>query len=238
MDFYQALSQYYDDVFPLKVEQKNFLRRFIDLEGIKSVLDVGCGTGSFCLEASEWGLTCLGLDLSREMIGIARRKSEERGSRAEFMQADMLDLSSVPGRFDGVLCLGNTLAHLTTEGQLKQALEQFGAKGNNLLIQLVNYDRVLAKKITELSEIRTADLVFRRYYRHLENGLIEFSMQLERGTEKTGGVNILAPLAKEGLERAFASTGWKAVSWWGSFSGEVWSPDSPATVVAATFGVE
>ncbi len=238
MDFYQVLSRYYDDIFPLKEQQRDFLRRLIEREGIKSVLDVGCGTGPVCLELSDWGLDSVGIDLSQEMVEIANGKAEARGSHARFIQADMLDLSGVKGRFDGVLCLGNTLAHLSTEGLVEQALEQFAAKGKNLLIQVVNYDRILAKKIAELPEIRTPDLKFRRYYKHLPNGLIEFSMQVEKGPDKASGVNILAPLTKERLEQAFSSTGWEAAGWWGSFGGEVWSPDSPATIVAAKFGVE
>jgi len=42
-----------------------------------TVLDVGCGTGSFCLRLAPTGAQVHGLDLSDEMIRIARSKAEE-----------------------------------------------------------------------------------------------------------------------------------------------------------------
>lgn len=41
-----------------------------------AVLDVGCGTGSFCLRLAPTGAAVHGLDLSDEMIRIARTKAE------------------------------------------------------------------------------------------------------------------------------------------------------------------
>lgn len=240
VEFYQVLSEYYDEIFPLKEPQKNFLRGYLSREDIKSVLDVGCATGSYVLELSNWGYSAFGVDLSQEMIEIARQKAWQQKSMAKFMMANMLDLEDVPGQFDGILCLGNTLAHLTQEAQLKQAIEQFGLKGKHLLVQVVNYDRVLAKKITELPEIRTSGLVFRRYYKHLPDGLINFSMEIDLLAQgkKHKATNTLAPLTRDKITRNFAVAGWKPVSWWGSYASEEWSENSQATIVAAKFGCE
>ncbi|MGH1347383.1 MAG: class I SAM-dependent methyltransferase [Nannocystales bacterium] len=41
-----------------------------------TVLDIGCGTGSFCLRLAATGAQVHGLDLSDEMIRIARAKAE------------------------------------------------------------------------------------------------------------------------------------------------------------------
>lgn len=41
-----------------------------------TVLDVGCGTGSFCLRLAPTGAQVHGLDLSDEMVRIARSKAE------------------------------------------------------------------------------------------------------------------------------------------------------------------
>ena len=89
----------------------------------------------------------LGVDLSDEMVEIARKKAQETGSNASFSVADMRDLRSIKERFDGILCLGNTLAHVSGEIELKQVLAQFREKGTHLLIQIVNYDRIIAKQV-------------------------------------------------------------------------------------------
>ncbi len=235
MEFYRTLSEYYEEIFPLKEQQKKFFRDYLARENIGSILDAGCGTGAYVLEFSDWGIDAMGVDLSPEMVDIARRRGEERNGRARFAVADMLDLATVTERFDGILCTGNTLAHLAEKGQLQQALYQFRQKGENLLIQVVNYDRILLNKVTELPEIRTPNLVFRRYYKHLPNGLIEFCMEIEllAQVKTLGAVNTLLPLTRQDLEQGFAESGWKPVTWWGSFGGEDWSEDSPATIVAA-----
>lgn len=55
----------------------------------KSVLDLGCGTGifTFLLEKAQPG-KLVGLDLSEEMLRIARQKAKALGSRAEFILGD------------------------------------------------------------------------------------------------------------------------------------------------------
>lgn len=56
-----------------------------------------------------------------------------------------IKLTSINEKFHGVFCLGNTLAHVSGEIELKEVLTQFGKKGTHLLLQTVNYDRILAK---------------------------------------------------------------------------------------------
>lgn len=46
-----------------------------------TVLDIGCGTGSFCLRLADTGAQVHGLDLSPEMIRIAREKAEAAGAQ-------------------------------------------------------------------------------------------------------------------------------------------------------------
>lgn len=55
--------------------------------GAKRVLDVGCGTGSTTLAiASLPDVHCLGVDVSRPMLELARSRAQ--GTRASFVQAD------------------------------------------------------------------------------------------------------------------------------------------------------
>lgn len=233
MEFYRALSKYYDEIFPLKDVQKKFLQQYIEKHSVQAILDVGCGTGSFALAAAGMGIKATGVDLSPEMVEIAERRSQGQNAKAYFQVADMLKLDSVLGMYDAVLCLGNTLAHLTTPQDLRQALYQFKVKANRALIQVVNYDRILAKKVTELPEIKTPSLTFHRYYKHLPN-LIEFTMQIEL-REQPGilqAANFLTPLTQDVLKKAIGETGWQDVTWWGSFAGETWNKDSPATIVS------
>ncbi|HWJ02936.1 MAG TPA: class I SAM-dependent methyltransferase [Verrucomicrobiae bacterium] len=234
MEFYRVLSKFYDEIFPLKEPQKKFLKNYLTREKINSVLDVGCGSGSYVLELAGWGIRTMGVDLSPEMVNIARAKVPEQDKNSSFAVGNMLDLTGIPGQFDGVLCLGNTLAHLIEPGELSQALNQFKQKGKHLLLQVVNYDRVLAKQITELPEITTPNLVFRRFYEHLPSGLIKFSMEIELGDKtKLSEANTLSALTRDALTEKLVDAGWRPTEWWGSFAGEEWSSEAPATIVSA-----
>ncbi len=253
VDFYSALSKYYDEIFPLKEQQKKFLQTYFNTYGQHSILDVGCGTGSYVLAMASWGIQADGVDLSQDMIEIAKQKVHTNASKASFYVGDMQDLSrSVETNYDGIICLGNTLAHLPSESVLRKVLKDFRHKAQHILIQVVNYDRIIARQVTELPEIKTPNLVFNRYYTHLPNGLIEFttkidlsmnqsidstigiqSEQINNETSVLTAVNTLFPLVKSELENSLVTARWEPVHWWGSFAGEDWQEDSPATIVAA-----
>jgi len=70
------------------------------------VIDVGCGTGENALELASRGLDVLGIDASPRAIGAATAKASERGSSAQFLVADALQLGSLARRFASVLDCG------------------------------------------------------------------------------------------------------------------------------------
>lgn len=73
-----------------------------------SVLELGCGTGAI-LAGLGSGFSLTGLDLSPEMLAYARR----RNPAANLLEADMTSFD-LGQRFDVVLCIYDTLNHVTT----------------------------------------------------------------------------------------------------------------------------
>jgi SAM-dependent methyltransferase len=71
-----------------------------------SVLDSGCGTGENALFLAERGHPVLGIDFLEGPIQEARRKAQERGLDAEFIQMDALTLGELDRRFDSVIDSG------------------------------------------------------------------------------------------------------------------------------------
>jgi magnesium-protoporphyrin O-methyltransferase len=82
-----------------------------DLRG-RRVLDAGCGTGSLAVEAARRGAEVVAIDLSPNLIEIARERlpSIDGGGSIEFRVSDMLDPSL--GRFDWVVAM-DSLIHYT-----------------------------------------------------------------------------------------------------------------------------
>ena len=71
-----------------------------------AVLDAGCGTGDNALFFARRGQPVVGIDFVEFAITEARRKADERGLDAEFVQLDALQLPSLERQFDSVIDCG------------------------------------------------------------------------------------------------------------------------------------
>ncbi len=71
-----------------------------------TILDSGCGTGENALYFAGRGHTVLGIDFLEGPIREARRKAQERGQAAEFVQKDALTLLDLDRTFDSVIDSG------------------------------------------------------------------------------------------------------------------------------------
>ena len=84
-----------------------------DLAGAR-ILDAGCGTGAFALEAAQRGADVLAIDLSPQLVGLAERRIEGMSlpGRITFRAGDMLD--DALGRFDVAVAM-DSLIHYRRE---------------------------------------------------------------------------------------------------------------------------
>src|SRR5690606_9221533 len=88
------------------------------------VLDCACGTGNVTYELARRGFDVVGVDLSHDMIEIARRKSTLAGPSPRFFQSDLteMDLTAELGfQCDTVTCLYDSLYYITSPELLQQA---------------------------------------------------------------------------------------------------------------------
>ncbi len=80
-----------------------------DLRGCR-VLDAGCGTGAFALEAARRGAEVVAVDVSPTLVGLARERAAAQGwggGRVSFRVGDMLDPAH--GRFDHVVAMDSLI---------------------------------------------------------------------------------------------------------------------------------
>jgi len=107
---YNAAADFYD-ASPLSFWEY-FGRRTIQLAALpigSRVLDVCCGAGASALPAAEAvGPTgnVIGVDLSKELLNLARTKAIQRNlANIEFEVGDMLSMRFPPASFDAVVCV-------------------------------------------------------------------------------------------------------------------------------------
>ena len=90
--------------------------------GSKRVLDCTCGIGTQALGLSWQGHRVLGTDLSEAAISRAPKEARARDLAAEFQVWDVRSLASLDeGPFDLVLSADNSLSHLITLEELRDA---------------------------------------------------------------------------------------------------------------------
>lgn len=123
---YKSFAVLYDALFgksmlPLFIRNFRWLvRRYRIL--FQTVADVGCGTGSFARYLRQWGVPVLGIDLSPNMIAIAKYKNRDPG--IFYLVQDMRDLK-LPYPVDLITCNFDVINYLLRVSDLNKALLAF-----------------------------------------------------------------------------------------------------------------
>ena len=250
MNFYTSIAPYYDQIFPYQPQQKVFIDSF-GSQGLQAtLLDVGCGTGSLALNLAKSFGTVVGIDPDKEMLEKANLKALrfkmdhhqelEYLGKWVFLEKGMGDLQTefAPDSFDVILCLGNTLVHLANQdevsGFLRDAFHVL-KPGGHLIIQIINYDRIIDQKLPGLPTIENDQVRFERIYTYPDHPeLIQFITRLTVKDSDDVIKNQVPLLAlKPGdLLALSASSGYQDMKTYGNFKGEPFTPDSQPFILS------
>jgi glycine/sarcosine N-methyltransferase len=240
MSFYQQIASYYHHIFKINATQVDFIKLKIPESDCK-VLDIGCGIGTLSFELTNYYKYVLGIDMDAEMIRAASNKKEDESKAIQFQQMSMLKLDTFIDRnsIGGIICFGNTLVHLNSIDEIADFLQQSKAVlklSGKLLLQIVNYDKIIEKNIKQLPLIENDEILFERNYcyRKSENK-IDFNTRLTvKSTHQIIENSIeLLPLLKNELTLLLNKAGFDNCNYYGKFNKELYSIDSPALIVEA-----
>jgi glycine/sarcosine N-methyltransferase len=147
-DHFAEIARDYDRMFLRDIEaDRRMLLALLDRHVAKTVLDCACGTGVHTKILAAEGLSVVGSDASGPMLEVARSKLSEAGLKAELFKAYWRDLPrEVPGRYDAVICMGNSLQLELDDASVVASLEGMYAmlnEGGFLLVSNTNVDRHL-----------------------------------------------------------------------------------------------
>ncbi len=231
MGFYDSIAAHYHEIFPARPPAVKRLQTLAGEQPVR-MLDVACGTGEYAAALADRGHTVFACDLDQEMVRRAAQKPFVKAFRA-----DMLKLSSssvITGlAFDVVYCIGNSIVHLPDESSVSQALHEMYAvmdAGGRLLLQVINYDRVLDTQTYCLPTIRNeqSGLTFSRRYVLQSDGRLSFITQLTVAGENEGATLEnrvpLLPLRSSLLKKLVLAAGFSNVSLSGNFNLDPFDP--------------
>lgn len=236
-EFYSSISTYYSEIFPYKPAQLQFVKKQLgQIEGAK-ILDIGCATGELSYHLAEQGAEVTGIDLNPDLIAQAKKSKKHPG--LHFQEGDMLKLTTdfPPESFDAVLCFGNTLVHLLSVERIREMLEgvhQVLKPDDKFLLQILNYDYILEKKLTELPLIETETTRFiRKYIIDEDAPVIKFQTELvlKKEGKSVRNVTPLLALRSEELKKLLSQSGFRNIELFANFKEEPFGGDHLPLVV-------
>jgi len=124
---FQDYAGFYDSLYKEKDYQAecDFVQRVLKIYGqneIKTILDLGCGTGSHTFILADMGYTVTGVDLSERMLELARSKARAQNKQIDFLKSDIRYLE-LTQRFDAAVAMFTVLGYQTTNQDVDSALK-------------------------------------------------------------------------------------------------------------------
>jgi len=133
-----------------------FLERLFKKYGSgKSVLDVGCGTGSHVNAFLKKNYAAFGVDINPEMIAFAKKKFGNQ----HFAVGDMKQIQ-LKNRFDAIICFRSVFVNNITHQEIMQTLNCFFQSLNKkglVIIELFNPIVLIQKKKFNAKDVEVAN---------------------------------------------------------------------------------
>jgi SAM-dependent methyltransferase len=155
------------------------------IRGPGQALDLGCGHGIQSLALARLGCHVTAVDFNTRLLAELRANAGD--TTIETVEADLLDIGQHPAitrRYDTIVCMGDTLTHLPTMGDVERLIELVArrllANGGQLVlglrdlsVELTGVDRAIPVRLDsdrlmlafleyQAEHVRVHDLVLQR----------------------------------------------------------------------------
>ena len=174
-DYVRHAGMYDPLTAPLLKDIRNAVCAVVQSYHLDSILDMCCGTGYQAILLRQKGLRVVGLDISPQMLSVARKKS---GNGVAFVEGDACHSPFQAVRFEGIIV---TLAlhekeRVVQHGIMEEAKRLLKQGGRIILVdykQPLGIRARLAHKAIHLIERAAGREHYRRFRAYLMNGGLE-----------------------------------------------------------------
>jgi cyclopropane fatty-acyl-phospholipid synthase-like methyltransferase len=167
-DFYNSISAFYDNMIDFNssvIAKKKFFLNFIN-ENYKTVIDLGCGSGSDSIPLASLGLQVTAFDNSINMLKWAKANSIKYNQKINFIQSDIAKSIDKLSKADLIVSMGNTFANIPQKSLsriFKNVYRSLNA-GGSFLFQVLNYYRILHEKERLIGITENQNSIYVRFY--------------------------------------------------------------------------
>lgn len=247
-DFYSAILEYYDELFPLDATAVDF---FVKLQALWRAsypaqpvpmyryLGVGCATGNLENRLAGPGFDITAIDRNPEMVETAKRRMKRGFSGIRFFEMSSLDMSRFlkKGSFNIIASLSNTLPYIADETLIRKFFHdarELLAPDGDLVVQLWNFDRIEKQGAVRLPDASSVRVSLSRSLTPQDDGFYLLDASLELGSGRKIALQRgtrLYPATSGRLEKCAREAGFTSCSLYADYSGTPWSEDSPYSLM-------
>ena len=224
LEYIQSFVEKWDELIDWEQRSRSegdFFIRQLRERGVRKVLDVATGTGFHSVRLLNEGFEVVSVDGSAEMLAKAFENGRRYGEHIlRTVCADWRWLNrDVHGKYDAIICLGNSFTHLFDERDRRKALAEFYAMLSHdgvLILDQRNYDEILDHGYSSKHRYYYCGDKISVEPEHVDEGLARFRYDFP--DDAVYHLNMY-PLRKEYTRRLMHEVGFQKIETYGDFQG-------------------
>lgn len=220
-EYVRSFVEKWDELIDWNARAESEGHFFIDLlrgRGKQKILDVATGTGFHSVQLVRGGFDVTSADGNADMLVKAFVNGQKHGVLTRTVHADWRTLTkTIHGKYDAVICLGNSFTHLFAERDRRRALAEFYAvlKHDGILVlDQRNYDRILDSGFSTKHTYYYCGENVKAAPEYVDEGLARFRYDFPDGSEFH--LNMF-PLRKAYTRKLITEAGFQSVKTYGDF---------------------
>ena len=220
-EYVEKFVEQWDQLIDWKARAESEGQFFIDpLKSHKKhkILDAATGTGFHSVQLLKAGFNVTSVDGNGQMLVKAFENAKNHGYVLQSVHADWRWLNrDLNGKYDAIICLGNSFTHLFKENYRRRALAEFYAALKHdglLIIDQRTYDEILDNGFSSKHKYYYCGDKVSAQPAHVDEGLARFEYGFPDGSKHF--LNMF-PLRKKYMQGLLKESGFQSVQTFGDF---------------------
>jgi glycine/sarcosine N-methyltransferase len=235
-EYVQSFVEKWDELIDWDARAKSEGQFFIDILLDKKkkssrrklkVLDVATGTGFHSVQLLKAGFDVTSVDGNGQMLAKAFENARQQNFILKTVHADWRWLNKdVNGKYDAIVCLGNSFTHLHHENDRRRALAEFYAAlkyDGILILDQRNYDGILDNGFSSKHKYYYCGDQVTAEPEHVDETLARFKYSFPDGSEYH--LNMF-PIRKNYVRGLMKDVGFQEVTTYGDFKADYKDDDT------------